>query len=110
MVITPEGIFNTHQDALDYCKTLLNLAELELNRANSCNEMLKKFTNTNLTIKTDQGECHIHTCRSDDDAISITALTMKAVKILRDRRMNSASDLMKRAKRCQEAVEEDMHK
>ncbi len=108
MVNTPEGKFNTYQDAINFCKALLNLAEVEVDRARNCNEILANIGSTNITIKTDEGECHIHSSRTDDDALAAVEHIRCAVEAIRNRRMSSAASIIDRVKRCQKAISEEM--
>ena len=108
MVNTPEGKFNTYQDAINFCKALLNLADLEVDRARECESILQGLGNTNITIKTDDGECHIHSCRTDDDALAAVEHIRCAIEAIRNRRMSSATNIIDRVKKCHKVISEEM--
>lgn len=108
MVNTPEGQFNTYEDAINFCKALLNLADLEVDRARNCEEILRTLNSTNITIKTDAGECHIHSSRTDDDALAAVEHVRCAVEAIRNRRMSSAASIIDRVKKCQKVIKNEM--
>jgi len=85
------GEFNSYEDAMNFCKTIIVLAKNELDRAKTCQDMMDEIIRgtTNVWIKTDKNECHLHTSRNDDKAISATGAVYGAIKSIRERHLQA---------------------